>query len=387
MIENASQFPKIYYCRHMQPGIAGGYEKEGTILVDTDAVKRMLPTAVGKPVYLDHQNVKLDSIKGDAGGYITEAFYNEMDGWGWFKFLVIDDECHKAIEKGYAVSNAYIATETVGGGTKNNCPYNSEIKNGEFTHLAIVSNPRYEGARIFTPEEFKSYQEEKKKELNELQNSKGKKMFNLFKNVKEKVTTIDSDTMVELENGTSVKVSDMVAAITNSKANKPEMINVDGDMMSMDELVNKYCALKNKKAKKNEVSEKKKDSSWDEDNKIVDNDDGEESEGDQEDEGDDEIGDDKKPDKKYKEKESTKKNKKAKKNSEVEKEEESEEDEEWEDGEKNKKESKEKKNSIEAKGYFNELRNANLAAERVESNIEIGMTRLQRGKARYGKQK
>ena len=369
-INNASQKPRIFYARHMQPGIAK-YENE-TILVDTDGVKALVASGAGIPVYIQHKDVNLKEIKSEAAGYVSDSFYNELDGWAWFKFIAVDDEAHAAISKGWAVSNAYKPTEWGYGGTKNNCPFDREVKNGEFSHLAIVPDPRYEGATIMTPEEFKIYQEGQKAKLAELQNSnpKGKTMFKLFKNSRQEVTSVDEDTVVEFEDGTSATVAEMRNAVKKNEASTAMKAT------EMEELAKKYKNIKkNKKHMKNEDDYEEMDNA-------------EESQGDQDDEGDDEIGDDKKPDRDYKKKDIEKKNKKHMKNeAEVEEDEDSEEDEEWEDGKKGVKENKEKKNSVsDDERYFNELRNANFKAESVAPSVETGASMLQRGQQRYGKQ-
>lgn len=262
--QNASQFPKHYYARHMQPGICGyGTEK---VLVDTDAVKLMLGNdAVGKPVYVLHQTVDLAKIKEKADGYIIDSFYNELDGWAWFKILIITDEAHAAIAKDWAVSNAYVPTQWGVGGTKNNVPYDREIMNGQFTHLAIVPDPRYEDACIMTPDQFRAYQDSKKQQLEELRNSNsqppgGKTMFKLFKNKREEVQTIDADTQIELENGKSVTLQEMINAVKKNDDNDAEMMNgdsmveCDGEKMPLKELVNRY----NNAMKKNSEADEKK---------------------------------------------------------------------------------------------------------------------------------
>jgi hypothetical protein len=271
--QNAKQFPKPFYARHMQPGLCG-YAAE-KILVDTEALKRILPSGVGKPVYVNHDNgtdeTRLQNLH-KADGYITEAFYNELDGWGWFKILAVSDEAHEKIAAGWAVSNAYIPTQWGVGGTKNNCPYDREVLDAEFTHLAIVQNPRYEGALIFTPEGFRAYQDEKKRQLVELQNSKdgeNKIMFKLFNTKKEPATadTVSPDTVIELQNGQSVSIQEMINAVQKKnedegKKKEEELENgdmeadVDGEKMPLKELVNRY---KNSMKKNESDEDKKKD--------------------------------------------------------------------------------------------------------------------------------
>ena len=273
--ENASKFPEFYYCRHMQPGVCG-YENE-TILVDTECMKKMLTTAEGLPVYIDHQKVKLDTLKEDAAGYITGSFYNELDGWGWFKIIIIDDDAHRAAQQKWRVSNAYRVKQFGNGGTKNNVPYDREIKDAEFTHLAIVQNPRYEGALILTPDEFKRYQEEKRAELAEKQNSKPSKGFfmagfKFFKNKREEVSEIDDDTMVDIGDGQTVSVKELRNSLVEekkaaakrledekrNKKNEDDMVECEGEKVPMKDLIASYKKNKMKKNESETEEEKKK---------------------------------------------------------------------------------------------------------------------------------
>jgi hypothetical protein len=279
---NAKQFPKVFYARHMLPGLAG-YNDE-TILVDTDAVKSMTASGVGKPVYIGHQDVNLETIKEDAAGYIADSFFNELDGWGWFKFIAIDDKVYEAIANGWAVSNAYVPQEWGSGGTLNNCPYNRRIVGAEYTHLAVVPDPRYEGACILTPDEFKIYQSEKKSQLDELRNSKSKTqskgttIMKFFKRTKEEVNAVDDETLVEIKNdkGETVEISvkEMADAVLNAKKNEDDKekeknndnleVLVGDETMPLSELVNRYNAMK-KNAEDSDEDKEKENESDDED--------------------------------------------------------------------------------------------------------------------------
>lgn len=343
--KNAKQFPCIYYAKHMETGLAG-YEDE-TILVDTDNLKDMIASFVGKPVYVNHQEVDLNNLKETSHGYVVESFYNEVDGWFWVKMILVDDVAMEAVADGWSVSNAYIPTEWGGGGTHHNCPYDRKIVNGEFTHLAIVPNPRYEEAGIFSPAEFKAYNEQKRKKLDELKNSKdqptkGKTMFKMFKNTKEEVKEIDGDTMIEITNDngekSDVKIQDMIKALENAKKNEAEaakkeesekanmdtMVTVGDEELSVKELMNRYKKLN----KKNSDDE----------------DEGEKSNTDDEDEDDS-----------------------AKEN-------EADED-----------EKEEKKNA--KSDHFKELSNAKKDKKEVVNSIDLGLNSTARGKARYGSAK
>lgn len=179
-MKNSKNFPKRYLARHIKEGLVHYRNKDGDdelYLVKDDALKKMNPTFEGKPIYIRHvDEVNLETMKQDAVGYVTKSFYNEFDG-AWWVDILADDEAQGYIEKGWAVSNAYLPTELGSGGVYHDIEYLKEVKNGEYEHLAIVDNPRYEEAVIMTPDEFKAYNESRKAELEKLKNSKENEML------------------------------------------------------------------------------------------------------------------------------------------------------------------------------------------------------------------
>ena len=286
--QNAKVPAQIYYARHMQQGVAK-YDSE-MILVTEDAIKQMMPSFNGKPVYVFHvDEIDLEN----AHGYVTETFYNELDGWVWSKIILTDEVALEAVNKGWAVSNAYIPTEYSRGGTHHNVEYDRKILNGDYTHLAIVPNPRYEDACIMSPDDYKAYCMSKKAQLDELKNSKnvnpkkGNLMF--FKMKKEEVSSIDEDTMVEIKNDdgtvTEVSVFEMRDALLNAKKNEAEeeeKINMDAEIdvgdekMTVKELINRYT-----KTKKNEADEDKEKSNEDDEKENSEDEDEKENEADE----------------------------------------------------------------------------------------------------------
>lgn len=286
--ENARQFPAAYYGLHMIPGVVG-YGDDERIMVDHDAIKKMMGSMAGKPVYVNHQNVDLDKLGEQADGFVFDMFYNEADGGYWSRFTVHTDEAHQAIANGWTLSNCYLPTEYGSGGEHLAVDYQKKLLNGEFKHLAIVSNPRYEVAKILTPDEFRDYNEKKKRELSELQNEndkpkKGNPMLKLFRKTESKT---------EITNESDVKDSDIVEfdgkeftvaefkELMNGKKKKNEAEdadkeakekeekenaekeeefmnakhNVDGEEVTMKDLME--CWKNSKKNKKNESAEEK----------------------------------------------------------------------------------------------------------------------------------
>lgn len=263
--QNAKEEPKIFYCKHIAPGVCA-YADE-TILIGEDALKQMDKTFAGKPIYVNHQKVNLANLQEQADGYVSESFYLPEDGAHWAKMIIVSGKGQEAIRKGWKVSNAYVPDEFGVGGEWHNIPYNREVMKAHYTHLALVDDPRYEEAEVMTPEDFKMYKEQKREQLKSLENAKtkgeGKTMkWKLFKRTE--VTNSDdlSNTMVELSNGTAISIGEMVNSVEKDLKEKEEankcnedllekVIKVNGEDMTVGELVEAF----EKKDKKNKCNE------------------------------------------------------------------------------------------------------------------------------------
>lgn len=200
---NSKNFPRRYFARHIKEGLVHYLEngEDRLYLVTNDALKKMNPSFEGKPIYVRHvEEVDTDKMKEQAVGYVVKSFYNEFDG-AWWNEIIADDEAQGYIEKGWAVSNAYLPTELGSGGVYHDINYDKEVKNGVYEHLAIVDNPRYEEAVIMTPEEFKDFNEGRKAELDKLKNSKENEMLSeedkkeLLDSLKNSLSEIVKDTV------------------------------------------------------------------------------------------------------------------------------------------------------------------------------------------------
>lgn len=194
--KNEKKFPERYYARHIKEGLVH-YVDNGAdklYLVTNEALKKMNASFEGKPIYVRHvDEVDLENLKEKSDGYVVKSFYNEFDGAWWAEILIVSDEGHEAVEKGWAVSNCYLPTELGAGGVYHDINYDKEVKNGKYEHLAIVDNPRYEEAVVMTPEEFRNFNEERQLQMQQLKNSKEneemeiseEKLANLLQNAAE----------------------------------------------------------------------------------------------------------------------------------------------------------------------------------------------------------
>ena len=263
--ENAStSYPKLFKCRHIEPGLVH-YNEYGTVLVRKETLDKMSKSFVGKPVVnVVHKNIKPQNFREEADGVVTRHWYNEADGWYWAEFLVWDDSTIRNCQStAYSVSCAYNVSQTrKSQGEYHNIPYEQEVVDGEYTHLAVVANPRYEGARII------------------LNSKGGNKMKLKFWEKKEEVTNAsESDlenTVVEIE-GKEVAMKDLIENFqaVNAKPIKlglEKFVTVGDKEVAVKELVEAYNAkkMKNKDEDKEGLSKELKEEEEEEDERKED---------------------------------------------------------------------------------------------------------------------
>lgn len=356
ILYNATIPPKVFYGLHMVEGVAE-YRELGQdperIFIGEQAIKNMDPSFAGRPVYVQHvESVNLEKLQEEADGYVMESFYNELDGKHWCKFIVVSDKAHQAIASGWKLSNAYIPKEQSGGGLWHGVEYAKEVMRGEYEHLAIVNNPRYQESIILSPEEFKDYNERKQEELKRLTNEQGDSpMMNFFKRSKvENSSDLENTVVVLPKSGKEFSISDLVtnADISEMQKKEPQMCNGDHmvkvgeDTMSVNDLVSKHMALKD--SKKNEDDENLKEEA--DKQKKNDEDDGDADDKKENEDGAEEMkkeGEDQKKINEEKEEEKAKKN-----------------------------------------ARFETFKNAHKNAPAEARTVEISMDRTARGKSRYG---
>lgn len=258
MIQNSQG--KVYYGVHFYPGVAE-YHPQGKepyrVFLNEDTIRSMDPSFAGKPIFVEHVDEvdsNLDELRKEADGWVIESFFNAADGKHWVKFIITSELGLRAVQRGMRLSNAYFPTQEIQGGLWNGVSYAKEIVAGEFQHLAIVSNPRYEESVIMTPDEFKLYNEKNKLELQKISNSKEKgtaMKLNFFK--KQKVeNAIDPELQVVLpKSGVEVTINQLINEADEKAADKnaglADMSHKvkmhDGSYMNVGDLLEKHKAM------------------------------------------------------------------------------------------------------------------------------------------------
>lgn len=250
---------QVFYGMHFYPGVAE-YSEPGKepyrIFINEDTIRSMSPTFAGCPIFVEHVdevNPNLNKLREEADGWVVESFYNAADGKTWAKFIVVSERGLAAIRNGFKLSNAYIPKGFGQGGLWNGVTYAKEVTAGEFEHLAIVRNPRYEESEILSPEQFKRYNEEKEIELKKLANSKeerkGELMF--FKKTKvENSKDFEAMSVTLPKSKKEMTLAEMVEKMDKIEnmqgyANDEHMVKVGDGEMSVKNLSEKYMAACN----------------------------------------------------------------------------------------------------------------------------------------------
>jgi len=270
---------KVIKMACMRRGLCA-YSNE-TVLVSQETLEAISKSIMGVPVVIDHPEdlINDENIKTlDVVGRVADMHYEAEDDF-WYAHFVIDDQRGvDLLNQGFGISTAWFGDKYASGGTLNNVGYDRELLEGRYEHLAIVKTPRYEMAvnPIFL--NSKSCNENQPdsniKVTNIILNSneqKGSSMIGkIFKKLvsREEIKTNEGEEVFVNVDGTDVPISQMISELKLNKKNAEEKkeeekkmangadeVDVDGEKISVNELVKRYKAGQ----KKNEVEEKKEE--------------------------------------------------------------------------------------------------------------------------------
>lgn len=129
----------------LEPGVVRFGDKNLTIYISEKAIERYSYRLKGKPVTVGH-------IEG-----ITEANAQQYSVGdvamctepGECVVTIKNEEADRKIESGERFSCCWVPVRWGPGGTWHNIPYDKELVEMDFTHLAIVPDPRYENVEVY----------------------------------------------------------------------------------------------------------------------------------------------------------------------------------------------------------------------------------------------
>ena len=139
---------RLFTSRFIEGGIAH-YEEFGDVLITKETLNNFIHTMVGCPVIIKHKDIDDSNADKERVGVVSKVWYNDYDGWFYCEGIIWDKQAIDLVKnQGWNVSCTY-DFETDGiAKTHNGKKIDMEFTNGEFLHLALVPNPRYERANI-----------------------------------------------------------------------------------------------------------------------------------------------------------------------------------------------------------------------------------------------
>ena len=139
---------RYFISRFIEPGLAH-YKELGDIVITKETLDKFIQSMVGCPVIIDHEDVNDKNVDKLRVGTISRVWYNEMDGWYYCEGILTDSKAIDLVKnKGWNVSCSYSFVSDDTQKTYHGKPIDMIFTDGEFLHLAIVEDPRYEGANI-----------------------------------------------------------------------------------------------------------------------------------------------------------------------------------------------------------------------------------------------
>lgn len=137
-----------FVSRFIEPGVAH-YEDFGDVLITKETLDKFVQTMVGCPVIIKHKDIDDKNVDKERVGVVSKVWYNEADGWFYCEGIIWDKQAIDLVKnQGWNVSCTYDFDSDKQPKMHNGKKIDMEFTGGEFLHLALVPNPRYERANI-----------------------------------------------------------------------------------------------------------------------------------------------------------------------------------------------------------------------------------------------
>lgn len=139
---------RLFVSKFIEPGVAH-YEQFGDVLITKETLDKFIQTMVGCPVIIKHKDITDENVDKERVGVVSKVWYSEFDGWYWCEGILWDKQAIDLVKnQGWSVSCTYDFESDKQEKTHNGKKIDMEFTGGEFLHLALVDNPRYERANI-----------------------------------------------------------------------------------------------------------------------------------------------------------------------------------------------------------------------------------------------
>ena len=129
----------------LEPGVVKFGDKNLMIYISKEAIERYSHRLKGKPVTIGH----IEGITEENAQKVSVGDVAVCTEPGECIVTIKNEEADRLIENGERFSCCWVPVRWGEGGTWHNIPYDKELVEMDFTHLAIVPDPRYENVEVF----------------------------------------------------------------------------------------------------------------------------------------------------------------------------------------------------------------------------------------------
>ena len=137
-----------FVSRFIESGVAH-YENFGDVLITKETLNKFINTMVGCPVIIKHKDITDENADKERVGVVSDVWFNENDGWFYCSGIIWNKQAIDLVKnQGWNVSCTYDFESDKEAKTHNGKKIDMEFTDGNFLHLALVDNPRYERANI-----------------------------------------------------------------------------------------------------------------------------------------------------------------------------------------------------------------------------------------------
>lgn len=137
-----------FISRFIEAGVAH-YEQFGDVLITKETLDKFIHTMIGCPVIIKHKDITDKNADKERVGVVSDVWYNQNDGYFYCSGIIWDKQAIDLVKnQGWNVSCTYDFESDKQEKTHNGKKIDMEFTDGNFLHLALVDNPRYERANI-----------------------------------------------------------------------------------------------------------------------------------------------------------------------------------------------------------------------------------------------
>ena len=137
-----------FVSKFIEPGVAH-YEEFGDVLITKETLDKFINSMIGAPVIIKHKDITDKNADKERVGVVSNVWFNQADGWYYCDGVIWDKQAIDLVKnQGWNVSCTYDFESDKQEKTHNGKKIDMEFTDGEFLHLALVPNPRYERANI-----------------------------------------------------------------------------------------------------------------------------------------------------------------------------------------------------------------------------------------------